>query len=438
MKSFLLSTVVFIILMICFTKHSGIGNNHYDLIPIAKEAKIYAVIAKQYQTYGLIQTEGEAKIYGRLARTRIYGAFSDGALLGFCNKVRNIGSYATYLYQVSSYQDGNCYDYLPYQSQSGGQGLIYSFLDKLNRDPIILKMFCATFFSAVLVAWFLWLHSSFGLIPALLIMSGTLCLRGLIIFGDNISQILGATYLIMIALFWAHKKRIKKIGTATFFVVLLKLLLNGPEYIFCALLLPFLPLVFYSILYKTSNQRVIKTAVLITGSILLACLVALLILLTQDSIALPSPTEAIHHFINRLLARTYAPNLLPEDGTGIFSQYLTMNISIFQLLHLYLSMPCINIASFQVSFQMIILFFFMISILTFYLYRCLKQRILLALLVTTWSSILCPLSWIVIAKGHSASHTFIDQLVWHMPFTLLGMALTVVTLQTCIKKWGPE
>jgi len=234
-------------------------------------------------------------------------------------------------------------------------------------------------------------------------------------------------YLIMVALFWAYKKKMENVGEITFFVVLLKLLLNGAEYLFSALLLPFLPLVFYAVLDKMSKQSIRRDVLLISGGIGLACLVSFLILSIQVSIT-ASPAEAMHHFMNRLMARTYSPDLLAFP----FKNF-TKNISIIQLLHLYLSMPCVCIGSFQISFMMMIVFFFMISILAFYLYRCYQERILLALLATTWASILCPLSWILMAKGHSATHTFIDQWIWHLPFTLFGMALTVVTLQMCSK-----
>jgi hypothetical protein len=46
-----------------------------------------------------------------------------------------------------------------------------------------------------------------------------------------------------------------------------------------------------------------------------------------------------------------------------------------------------------------------------------------ALVVTTWLSLLAPLSWLVVFKAHSQDHTHMNFVVWQMPFTLLGFAL---------------
>jgi len=48
----------------------------------------------------------------------------------------------------------------------------------------------------------------------------------------------------------------------------------------------------------------------------------------------------------------------------------------------------------------------------------------LALAAMTWVSILAPLSWFIIFKGHAYAHTHMDHIVWYMPFMLLGAALT--------------
>ena len=249
--------------------------------------------------------------------------------------------------------------------------------------------------------------------------------RDLMSFGDNIAQVLGATYLIMVAMFWAYEKKIKHIGAVAFFVVLLKLLLNGPEYIFSALLLPFLPLVFFSVLNRTSKQKAMHEVFLITRGTLLACLASFLILMAQVSM-IYSYAGAIHHFITKVLARVYLPKFLPWN-----EYYRVVSVTRLQLLYSYLFFPCIIIGSFSISFGVMISFFCIISILAFYLYRRYGQRVLLALLATTWVSILCPMAWILIAKGHSGTETH-DRLVWHIPFTLLDMALTVVTLKMWI------
>jgi hypothetical protein len=104
------------------------------------------------------------------------------------------------------------------------------------------------------------------------------------------------------------------------------------------------------------------------------------------------------------------------------------------LLQQYFNLKPIRFASWGITYQAIFIFFILISILAFYLYRLRRERILWALLVTTWFSVLCPFAWIFIAKSHAIIHWFIDPIVFHMPFILMGTLLTAVTLrQMCIE-----
>jgi len=48
---------------------------------------------------------------------------------------------------------------------------------------------------------------------------------------------------------------------------------------------------------------------------------------------------------------------------------------------------------------------------------------LTALSLALWFSLLAPLSWMVIFKGHSYIHTHMNFITWHMPFTILGFGL---------------
>jgi len=56
-----------------------------------------------------------------------------------------------------------------------------------------------------------------------------------------------------------------------------------------------------------------------------------------------------------------------------------------------------------------------------------------ALIVTTWYSILSPLSWLIVFRDHAALHTRLDFIVWQMPFTLYGFALVGFVLSFLLK-----
>jgi len=376
---------------------------------------------------GLKAYSDEPKIYYRLARSEKQGMFSDAGFLGYCETGQGLTGETRQKHSISIYLTKECPEYCAYRTQSGLQGLIYSLIDKFYKDPFIFKTLCASFLSAVLIAWFIWLSAYFGLVPSFLIMMSILLFKQLIFFSDNIAQVLGATYLIMAAMFWTYEKKIENISTVAFFVVLLKILLSGCEYIFNALLLPFLPVIFYAVLHKKPLSQVLRETFLITKGVVLACFISFLILTAQGSM-LSSPANAMRLLIGKAMERTLYPDWVSADA-----RHIKYNLTTLQLLTKYLSCPCIRIGSIKISYGAMILFFCLISALAFYLYRRYKQRSLLALFATTWASILCPLSFIFIAKGHSMLEPH-DDLAWHMPFTLFGMALTVITLKTWIIK----
>jgi len=52
-----------------------------------------------------------------------------------------------------------------------------------------------------------------------------------------------------------------------------------------------------------------------------------------------------------------------------------------------------------------------------------NRRKLLSLAAMTGVSILAPISWFVLAKGHSAIHTNWNYILWDLPFSIIGTAL---------------
>jgi len=99
------------------------------------------------------------------------------------------------------------------------------------------------------------------------------------------------------------------------------------------------------------------------------------------------------------------------------------------LLDKYLGFTALAVGYRGITFIQFIGILSLLSVLAYYLYRLHHQRVILALLVTTWVSILCPLAWIVLAQGHSGSETGTDRYVWNLPFTFLALALIGVVLE---------
>ena len=114
----------------------------------------------------------------------------------------------------------------------------------------------------------------------------------------------------------------------------------------------------------------------------------------------------------------YAASL--EAGTiGVVITYVN---GIFFDLNNYLSQtnPFVSNFLLKVRYGYLIVLFMVMSVLLFLR----SKRVManrreqdIALIWTTWFSILAPLSWFVIFKAHSFIHTHMSFLLWQMPFT---------------------
>jgi hypothetical protein len=144
--------------------------------------------------------------------------------------------------------------------------------------------------------------------------------------------------------------------------------------------------------------------------------------------------DGVHHLLFALERRSYAK-------TGLFSREYGADFpSLIQVLWIYLKgsffeipnyfniqNPLLAKAILKVRYLHLILVFGIAS-WTLHLHKSLADagvdgRRGKALVVSTWFSLLAPLSWFIIFKQHSAIHPHLNFIVWQMPFTIFGFAL---------------
>ena len=120
----------------------------------------------------------------------------------------------------------------------------------------------------------------------------------------------------------------------------------------------------------------------------------------------------------------YAASL--EAGTiGVVITYMN---GIFFDLNNYLSQANSFVSNFllKVRYVYLIVLFMAMSVLLFLRSKKItaeRRQQNIALIWTTWFSILAPLSWYIIFKAHSYIHTHMSFLLWQMPFTFFGFAV---------------
>lgn len=371
----------------------------------------------------------EPRVYGRLAKSEADGVFSNGALQGFClNDERQLVNMShdtgptNNMVQVQYYLRKRCPYFLAYKSHPGAQGIVFYLISRIYTSPDVFRATAGAVLSLAITYWLYWLSGYFGRTVAVLTFLSLFLLKWLIVFGDNIGLFVGTMYLPMVSLFWVIKKwDSKHVGMTAFLTMLISCLFSGAEFISSTVVMAFTPVVFYAVKRKWKAQRILNTGFKAALGVFSACLLALGLLFVQIS-AVDSFSGAVDHFIYSVGKRTYGD---PQEYAPSDRQPLLQPLG--RVILQYFAMPAIIVNDVGINFGQLIISYIVVSFFAMLLLKKSKDRNLLALLATTWIGLLGPLSWLVLCKAHAYAHSFMDPLVWHMPFVLYGMALTGAT-----------
>ena len=420
------------------------------------------------------QRDTESLIVGRMVKSRQDGIFSVGGLTGAgiadiqqewisSNQIDN---------QYSAYLNGLSFDkFSPYLSQTGGQGIIFSLLDRLIPLSSQVKLGAFYVLTALLSAIALtaiigWFYEEFGGWVAIFVIGSALLSQWLTVFGKNLWWSLWAFYLPMIVVLYLlkrhrvpSKRQFIKFGILIFISVLIKCFINGFEYITTTLIMMVTPCVYYAILDRWSRHQCMKWTLVAGLGSGVAIFFSLILLCFQIGAAKEGFMDGVAHVIYSFGKRThgetqgfpevYAASL--EAGTiGVVITYMN---GIFFDFNNYLSQtnPFVSNFLLKIRYAYLIVLFMLMSALLFLRNKKMIARDgqhkmgrhetcpYIALIWTTWFSILAPLSWYVIFKAHSFIHTHMSFLLWQMPFTFFGFAVfgaTVIAWTKVFNLWA--
>ena len=390
------------------------------------------------------QRFSQSLVLGRVVKSRQDGIFSAAGFPGHGFVSSKPGKWyeADFEFQYEAYFEGRTFNsYVPYQSQIGGQGILFSFLDKIIPVSSQSKLKLFYMINAFLLAFFLmmvvyWFYLEFDLFAAGAALASMVFSLWLVLFGRTLYWSVWAFYLPMvIAMFYLRQERtpakqhaIKFIGLV-FIGVFIKTLFNGYEYMTTTLVMMLVPLVFYSVARGMGTRWFLRYAFLAGLSAGMAILLSMGILCFQIAYLKGGWMDGINHILYALERRTYGT---PDS----FSPELTMA----QMLWIYIKDFYINLETyFTINNPLISKIFLRIRYIYLIFIFLIATGVLFikkhrpdfnseggrvkALMVSTWFSILAPLSWFLVFKEHAVHHTHMDSIVWQMPFTIFGFAL---------------
>ena len=406
-------------------------------------------VAEQ-QWFDTHQRDTESLIVGRMVKSRQDGIFSVGGLTGAGvttniqqdwiseNQIDN--QYAAYLNR------GSFDKFSPYMSQPGGQGMIFSLFDRLIPLSSQIKLWSFYVLTALLSATALtfivnWFYEEFGGWVAVFVLCSAVLSHWLTVFGKNLWWSLWAFYLPMLVVMSLLKRQrvptdrqFIRFGILIAIAVFIKCFINGFEYITTTLLMMVTPCIYYAILNRWSRHQYLKWMLAAVSGSGIAIFLSLTLLCFQIGAAKDGFMDGVAHVIYSFGKRThgeaqgfpevYAASL--EAGTiGVVVTYLN---GIFFDLNNYLSQtnPFVSNFLLKIRYVYLIVLFIVMSVLLFLRNKrtiAKRRQHHVALIWTTWFSILAPLSWYVIFKAHSFIHTHMSFLLWQMPFTFFGFAV---------------
>ena len=397
------------------------------------------------------QRGSESLIIGRMVKSRQDGIFSVGGLPGigvkYDTELRGVPPTQMNA-QYSAYINNQTFEgYAPYMSQTGGQGMLFSLLDILIplSPQIKLQLFyvlTALLSSIALAAIISWFHDEFGWQVVIFVAGSAVFSHWLTGFGRNLYWGLWAYYLPMIVAIYFLKRpqepvprQFIRFGILIFTSFCIKCFINGYEYITTTLVMMIVPLVYYAILDKWNMNKCLKwgfAGVLGSG---VAIFLSLIILCFQIGSVKGGFMDGVEYVVYTLGKRThgnaesYPAGYTPSLNASTV-RVLTIYISgVFLDLNNHLSHPNSFVSNFllKIRYIYLIVFFIVMSLL---LFLCCNEPVLIerrqryiALVWTTWFSILAPLSWLIIFKAHSHNHFHQNYILWQMPFTFFGFAV---------------
>lgn len=347
-------------------------------------------------------------------------------------------------------------DYCVYVSHSGGNALFWYGIQKIlpfenSTNYQILRLINCILLSLCFILIIGWIYRNFGFIAALTTFLFTFFSSWLVLFGGNgLWWALWNFYAPFLVVLLLLEKRhnspdsvsVKKILIWLFIAVLIKLFFSGLEFISTAMLSIFIPILYYAILEKWKVLDFIKLsfkAGLVAGGAVILQFGALII---QLRYLLGSYDSALQYLANAFLRRSsFKSGLSGADlDSDRFADSDSFSFLWNNVIKDYLRGNAFEWGFFHPGFEFwyavligIILFF---GAVIYLLNRKLKEKKYNALVIATFVSAVCPLSWYVIFKEHSFWHPQIDFIIWYMPFLLLGFAIIGVSISLLVSKAG--
>jgi hypothetical protein len=295
-----------------------------------------------------------------------------------------------------------------------------------------------------------WVYRNFGFMASAVTFIFTFLSSWLVLFGGNglwwSLWSFYAPFIIMLLLLEKKHKYPDKVSNTKIFIglfsgIVIKWFFSGLEFITTSMLIPFIPIIYYSWLERKKFIDFFifsfKSGLVISGAVA----VQFGVLIIQLKFLLGNFSLAIDYILSAFVRRaSFDGGLNTYDGGDRFADSDSLSFLWNNVIKDYLRGNAFEWGfvnpGFEVWFVIPIAIILSFGAITFILSRKSTNRKYEALLISTILSAACPLSWYVIFKEHAFWHPQIDFIIWYMPFLLLGFAVIGVGISLGLYEAG--
>lgn len=347
-----------------------------------------------------------------------------------------------------------------YQQQIGAAGILFSIVDKLAAprasfvDPIPKDIMCGlnvVLFSILFFILLYWLYREFGFWTAGMVYVTLLFTNWTGYSTRNIYWVTWTMILPMIALLmlmmWEEGRGRMKNGWL-FILSFLTIFLRsacGYEFISCVMVALELPIIYYAVKQMWGWKKYLKRA-LIAGTGAIAGFLGALFVNLSLMAGLRGWKAAADYMIFISARRTGYVTLESFDSDvleafevpllDVFKMYWIgdVDVPLFGNWNLSLLIPLFFIPAAAMLVFLMIQVKKRGEITGMWFSPESEERKTFGLILVMIVSLLGPVSWLVLAKGHAVHHPHIDYVIFGLPFTMMGFASTA----QIIKFWASQ
>lgn len=333
-----------------------------------------------------------------------------------------------------------------YTNQIGLQGMLFQLVGTwLNWSRVhigILHVGNVLILCVLLFVYLEWVRREFNFFTALLVYFTLFYNNWLIVSARNLYWVIYTFILPFICLLallhLEEKKRIQLSCKSLFCVIFITIFIKcacGFEMISTVMISMEIPIIYYAYKNEWSKKQFVRRFGMAGIAAISAFICAVIINLIQQTFYFNSFIKAIEQFLYTVSKRTGLFNIKVAE-----INQRSLEVSKWSILETYMSdgKPIIG----NMHMDELCLLFLIATVLCFIAQKYSltidkNRRKLLSLSLALWVSYLGPISWYILASGHSSIHTTINYMLWSLPYLIIGFSLLfTVTLYLASDLWN--